>query len=326
MSKGDPIADLLAKLGTPAGHEAIARAFGAAPTTFELELSADASGPAASYVVALGAGGARIAAGELERAVAPERLRVTAPRAVFARIVEQPGGYIGAMMTGQLRQAGSQLLGMKLATLLGLLSTVPAPDTAPEPAAHAPAAPRAWRFAVVPRSERRVPAAGWKGRLEIQPALLARLFGPPADGVHWRSSGTYRFVAAATDADLEPVGIDVFDEDQVFEATDREEDRRAAAFWSSAEAWPFELAASDPAVASPFLTWLTEQIDLGSRDLVDAEAARARELMAAGDLRAAQRALWKAWELVAQDRQLEGRSARELRAVKAELEARKSGA
>lgn len=323
----DPITELLRKLVAPSTRDAIARVIGETSATFEFELGADASGPATSHVVTLGPDGARIVTGALERVVAPGRLRVRAAREVFANIIQRPDAYISSAFSGSLTQQGNVLLAVHLERLLRELARTTPPDMPTDVPVETPRAPAIpWTFERVPNTQFRAAVRSVCARLQIQPALLVGLFGPPADGVHWRSSGTYRFTATATDAapGSAPVLLDLFDEDKVYEVTERDEDPRAASFWGSDEAWHFELTASDGAIASAFLTWLTSRIDRASRDVVEAEVARARTHLASGALHEAQRALWAAWPHVAPDQQLEGASAKALRAVKVELEAAKA--
>ncbi len=149
----DPIEEMLRKLVAPSLREVIARVIGERSVTFELELGADASGPATSLVVTLAPDGTRIVSGALERVVVPGRLRICAPRAVFANVIQQPEAYFSAVLSGSLTQQGNLLLAVHLERLLRELARATPPDMPTEVPVETPrdrAIP--WTFERVPNT------------------------------------------------------------------------------------------------------------------------------------------------------------------------------
>lgn len=148
--------------------------------------------------------------------------------------------------------------------------------------------------------------AGWQPgrvqqveRVDIQPALLGQLFGPPgpADGKY--SSGNYRFRGEGGQC------IDIFDWRLTREATGSAEERPAASLWSSQESWMLEVGATDPKVLPDFYRWLSAKIAAAVHSRLQEKLAAGWQLLSRGQLEEARKKLWEAEEWLPPDPRLE---------------------
>jgi hypothetical protein len=125
-------------------------------------------------------------------------------------------------------------------------------------------------------------------RLDISPALLGLLFGPPGPPVGNSSSGAYRFVGEKGEL------VQIFDERLTREVTGSAEQRPASELWSSTESWVLEVGTQVPTVLPEFFSWLAGVIQVRSRAEVEAEIAAGDLLLQRGEIKEARRKLWAA--------------------------------
>lgn len=148
--------------------------------------------------------------------------------------------------------------------------------------------------------------AGWQPmgmkqveQVELQPALLGLLFGPPGQPEAKYSSGNYRFRAD------DGAAVELYDWRLTREATGSQEQRPAAALWSSQECWKLEVGTSDSKVLPDFYRWLCSRIADAVRERVQGGVKEGHQLLAQGKIEDARKKLWEAEEWLPPDPRLE---------------------